>query len=53
MLASGQTSKEIGFALGLSPKTVDVHRSRIMERLGLRDVASLTMYAVRKGLVRP
>jgi DNA-binding NarL/FixJ family response regulator len=52
MLAQGQTSKEIGFSLGLSPKTVDVHRFRIMERLGLRDVASLTMYAVRKGLVK-
>ena len=53
MLAQGRTSKEIGFELGLSSKTVDVHRARIMERLGLRDVASLTMYAVRKGLVKP
>lgn len=53
MLAEGQSSKEIGFALGLSSKTVDVHRSRIMDRLGVRDVASLTMYAVRKGLVKP
>jgi DNA-binding NarL/FixJ family response regulator len=53
MLARGRTSKEIGFALHLSPKTVDVHRARIMERLGLRDVASLTVYAVRKGLIKP
>jgi DNA-binding CsgD family transcriptional regulator len=52
-LARGKTSKQIAFELGLSPKTVDVHRSRIIERLGLRDVASLTMYAVRKGLVKP
>jgi DNA-binding NarL/FixJ family response regulator len=53
MLAQGQSSKQIGFTLGLSPKTVGVHRSRIMERLQLRDIASLTMYAVRKGLVKP
>ena len=53
LLARGRSSKEIAFELGLSPKTVDVHRSRIMQRLGLADVASLTRYAVRKGLVQP
>jgi DNA-binding NarL/FixJ family response regulator len=52
-LASGMSSKEIAFELNLSPKTVDVHRARIMERLNLRDVASLTRYAVRRGLVKP
>lgn len=52
LLASGKASKQIAFELGLSPKTVDVHRSRIMERLGLNDVASLTLYAVRQGLVK-
>ncbi len=53
MLAQGKTSKEIGYALGLSSKTVDVHRMRIMERIGVRDVASLVVYAVRKGLIEP
>ena len=52
-LASGMSSKEIAYDLGLSSKTVDVHRGRIMERLELRDVASLTRYAVRKGLIKP
>jgi DNA-binding NarL/FixJ family response regulator len=52
MMASGLSSKEIAFRLKLSPKTVDVHRARIMERLDLRDVASLTRYAVRRGLVK-
>jgi two-component system, NarL family, nitrate/nitrite response regulator NarL len=51
LLAKGKTSKQIGFAFGLSSKTIDVHRTRIMERLGLRDVASLAVYAVRKGLI--
>ena len=53
MIAEGRGSKEIAFELGLSPKTVDVHRARIMERLQLNDIASLTRYAVRKGLVKP
>ena len=48
----GLSSKEIAFQLKLSPKTIDVHRARIMERLDLRDVASLTRYAVRRGLVK-
>jgi DNA-binding NarL/FixJ family response regulator len=53
LIAQGRASKEIAFELGLSPKTVDVHRARIMERLRLNDIASLTLYAVRKGLVKP
>jgi DNA-binding NarL/FixJ family response regulator len=53
MIARGMSSKEIGYELGLSPKTVDVHRARIMERLQVRDIASLTRYAVRRGLVKP
>ncbi|MBK0393212.1 response regulator transcription factor [Ramlibacter algicola] len=53
LIAQGKASKEIAFDLGLSPKTVDVHRARIMERLRLNDIASLTRYAVRKGLVKP
>src|SRR5512133_1199379 len=53
LIAKGRASKEIAFELGLSSKTVDVHRARIMERLRLNDIASLTLYAVRKGLVKP
>jgi DNA-binding NarL/FixJ family response regulator len=53
LLARGKSSKEIAFDLGLSSKTVDVHRTRIMERLDVHDIASLTLYAVRKGLVKP
>jgi DNA-binding NarL/FixJ family response regulator len=53
LIAQGRASKEIAYDLGLSPKTVDVHRARIMERLRLNDIASLTLYAVRKGLIKP
>ncbi|CAN5726913.1 response regulator transcription factor [soil metagenome] len=53
LIAQGRASKEIAYELGLSPKTVDVHRARIMERLQINDIASLTLYAVRKGLIKP
>ena len=46
-------SEQIAYELDLSPKTVDVHRARIMERLQINDIASLTLYAVRKGLIKP
>jgi DNA-binding NarL/FixJ family response regulator len=52
LIAQGMSAKEIAYELGLSPKTVDVHRARIMERLRLNDIASLTRYAVRRGLVK-
>lgn len=52
-VASGMSTKEIASALTLSEKTVSNHRARIMERLGMHDVASLTRYAVSLGLVDP
>lgn len=51
LIAGGQTAKEIAFDLGLSTKTVETHRAQIMERLGIRDVPRLVLYAVRHGLV--
>jgi DNA-binding NarL/FixJ family response regulator len=51
LMAQGRSSKEIAYGLDLSPKTVDVHRARIMERLQINDVASLTRYAIRAGLI--
>lgn len=52
-VANGMSTKEIAGALSLSEKTVSNHRQRIMERLGMHDVASLTRYAVSLGLVEP
>lgn len=53
LVAQGMCSKEIGSALGLSFKTVDVHRVRMAARLGINTVADLTRYALRHGLVQP
>lgn len=52
LIAHGRSAREIGLELGLSPKTVDVHRSRIMDRLDLHDIAGLTRYALKYRLVR-
>jgi len=51
LLAQGLSTKEIAYELKLSPKTVDVHRAHIMERLEIADVANLTRYAIRHGLI--
>jgi DNA-binding NarL/FixJ family response regulator len=53
LIARGQSSKEVARALNLSVKTVETHRSQIMDRLGIRDLAGLVRYAVRRGLVDP
>ena len=50
-IGAGKSTKQIAFELGLSPKTVDVHRARIMERLQIHDIPGLTRFAVRKGYV--
>lgn len=52
MIAEGNSTKEIAYQLGLSAKTVETHRAQLMERLRMRDVASLVRYAIRIGLVR-
>lgn len=51
LLALGRSIKEIAFELQISPKTVETYRAQIMERLGLRDLASLVRYAIRNGLI--
>jgi DNA-binding NarL/FixJ family response regulator len=50
-VASGLSTKEIATQLSLSEKTVANHRARIMERLGVHDVAGMTRYAIALGLV--
>ena len=49
-IAEGTTIKEIAELLHLSPKTIETHKGRIMERLNIRTVAGLTRYAIRHGL---
>jgi DNA-binding CsgD family transcriptional regulator len=53
MVAEDLTSKEIGDRMGVSTKTVEFHRTRIKERLGVKGVAGMVRYAIRTGLLEP
>lgn len=53
LIAEGRSTREIAERLSLSVKTVETHRAQIMERLAIRDVAGLTRYAIRAGIVDP
>lgn len=50
LVVEGKSSAEIGQILSLSPKTIETYRSRLMEKLGLRDLPSLVKFAVQHGL---
>ena len=51
LVAEGKSSKEIASLLGLSAYTVETHRARTMQKLNLRGVPELILYAVRKGII--
>ena len=51
LLAESKSTKEIADLLNLGDRTVETHRRRIMDKLGIRDIAGLTKYAIREGLV--
>jgi DNA-binding NarL/FixJ family response regulator len=53
LIAEGRNTRAIADALHLSVKTVETHRVQIMQRLDIHDVAGLTRYAIRIGLVSP
>jgi two-component system, NarL family, response regulator NreC len=52
LVAEGHTNREIGAALGITQKTVDTHRTRLMAKLDIHDTPGLVRYAIRKGIVR-
>jgi two-component system invasion response regulator UvrY len=53
MLGSGKTVKEIGAILSLSVKTISTYRTRILEKLGLKNNAQIMVYAHKHGLIDP
>jgi two-component system response regulator NreC len=53
LIAEGNSTKEVAARLGISVKTADCHRTRIMDKLNVHQTASLVRYAVRQGLVQP
>ena len=53
LIAEGKTTKEVAALLGVSVKTAESHRMRIMTKLDIHETASLVRYAIRQGLIRP
>jgi PAS domain S-box-containing protein len=51
LIAAGKSTKEAAAQLGISYKTADSHRSRILEKLGVHETASMVRYAIRAGLI--
>jgi DNA-binding NarL/FixJ family response regulator len=53
LIAEGKSTRDIADRLNLSVKTVETHRAQLMQRLDIFDVAGLTRYALRIGLIDP
>jgi PAS domain S-box-containing protein len=53
LVAEGKSTRDAARHLGISYKTVESHRSRILEKLGVHETASMVRYAIRAGLIAP
>jgi len=53
LIAEGRSTREMAEMLDVSVKTIETHRSRMMDRLGIRDVPGLVRFAIRAGLISP
>lgn len=51
LIAEGQTTKAIAYILKVSPKTVEYHRAKLMERLNIHDIPGLVRFALRMGMI--
>lgn len=51
LVAEGKTTRQISLALNISPKTVEFHKTALMDEIGLRTTAELTRYAIAHGIV--
>jgi DNA-binding NarL/FixJ family response regulator len=51
LFAEGRSTKQIALHLGLSAKTIETHRMQMMKKLHIHNIAGLTRYAIREGLV--
>jgi two-component system response regulator NreC len=53
LIAEGKSTKDVASLLGISIKTAESHRTALMKKLNIHEVASLVLYAVRRGIVKP
>jgi len=52
LIAEGSSTKDIAARLGISAKTVESHRSKLMRKLDIHDTAGLVRYAIRRGVTQ-
>jgi DNA-binding NarL/FixJ family response regulator len=53
LIGEGKTTKEVAVLLGVSVKTAETHRTRMMQKLDIHETAGLVRYAIRRGLIQP
>ncbi|MGH9758674.1 MAG: response regulator [Candidatus Acidiferrales bacterium] len=53
LIAEGKSTKDVATVLGITVKTAESHRTRLMQKLDIHDTATLVLYAVRHGIVQP
>jgi DNA-binding NarL/FixJ family response regulator len=53
LIAEGKTTKEIAVILGITVKTAETHRTKLMDKLDIHSAAGLVRYAIRRGLIQP
>ena len=53
LISEGKSTKEVAVVLGISTKTAESHRTRLMQKLDIHETAGLVRYAIRHGLVQP
>jgi DNA-binding NarL/FixJ family response regulator len=50
-VAEGRTNRDVAEVLSISPATVETHRAKILQKLGIHNTAELVLFAVRRGIV--
>jgi DNA-binding NarL/FixJ family response regulator len=53
LIGEGKSTKDVASLLGVSTKTAESHRARLMRKLDIHETASLVRYAIRRGLIQP
>ncbi len=53
LIVEGKSTREVAILLGISVKTAESHRARLMQKLDIHETAGLVRYAIRRGLVEP
>jgi two-component system response regulator NreC len=53
LVCEGKSTRDVAQLLGISVKTVESHRARLMQKLDIHETASLVLYGVRQGLIQP